>query len=83
MKCAEFRGAVEVPHPFLYVSSYATTCERPSGERRAGGAVLQDGGQLFGIVGGREASVAKADESERLVRREMGEGFAESKGEMV
>ena len=44
---------------------------------RGGGApsVLQEGGQLFGVAGGREAGLAGADDGEGFIGREMGESL--------
>ena len=44
--------------------------------------IPQKGGQLMWIVGGREAGLVGADDSERFVSGEMREGFFEGAREM-
>ncbi len=46
-----------------------------------GDAVFEEGDELFGIAGGREAGLAGADYGKRFSRGEMRKGFLESTGE--
>src|SRR6266576_6624231 len=52
------------------------------GSSGTGDAVFEEGNQLRGIAGGREACLAGADDRERCAGGEMGESFFESPGEM-
>ena len=52
------------------------------GSSGTGDAVFEEGNQLRGIAGGREACLAGADDGERFAGGEMRESFFESPGEM-
>ena len=52
------------------------------GSSGTGDAVFEEGNQLRGIAGGREACLAGADDGERFAGGEMRESFLESPGEM-
>lgn len=48
----------------------------------AGGAIFEKSGELRGVAGRREAGLAGADDGERFVGGEMGQGFLERTGKM-
>jgi hypothetical protein len=56
--------------------------EKGLGGSNAGDAVFEEGDELRGVAGGREAGFAGADDGEGFIGWEMGKSFFEGAGEM-